>query len=183
MKETMSKWRVFWAWDYDKEEAWLNEMSHQGWQLQSAEMIHYTFIKGEPDEYNYRLEFLDKNKTKQERQAYLDFMKEIGIDGISRYGYWIYFRKKNDGEPFEIYSDGPSKIQHIKRILWLMVVVCICLSTSLVSSLNMWHSTTLTAKSAPPMILVTVIAVTLLGHVIYGFIKMSRMKKELEQKE
>lgn len=26
--------KIFWAWNYEKEEKWLNDMSRQGWQLQ-----------------------------------------------------------------------------------------------------------------------------------------------------
>ncbi len=108
----------FWAaWDYELEELWLNHMAEQGWHLQKLTMgTFFTFEKGEPGAYQYRLEMLDKNKGEQ----YLSFMEEAGIEKIGGYLWWAYFRKKNDGTPFELFSDVKSRINHLQRIKKLM---------------------------------------------------------------
>ena len=33
---------------------------------------------------------------------------------------WVYFRKKTDSAPFELFSDNASKIRHLSRILFLI---------------------------------------------------------------
>lgn len=44
----MRKRRWFWVWQDAKEEAWLEEMSEKGWQLQSVTPLQYTLRKSEP---------------------------------------------------------------------------------------------------------------------------------------
>ena len=33
MRETKKVWKLFLVWDFEKEEAWLNEMAMNGWVL------------------------------------------------------------------------------------------------------------------------------------------------------
>ncbi|KOS68834.1 hypothetical protein AEA09_09970 [Lysinibacillus contaminans] len=44
--------------DDQKEEAWINEMSAQGWHLKKFFTIFFTFDKGEPGKYIYRNEYV-----------------------------------------------------------------------------------------------------------------------------
>ena len=37
------KYKWFWAWDFNKEEEWLNEMSEKGLQLTDVKAIRYKF--------------------------------------------------------------------------------------------------------------------------------------------
>ena len=119
----------FWAaWDYELEEMWLNHMAQQGWHLLRVTMgTYYTFEKGEPGAYQYRLEMLDESKGEQ----YLSFMEEAGIEKIGGYLWWVYFRKKNDGTPFELFSDVKSRIAHLQRIKKLMDTLKILLTVFL----------------------------------------------------
>ncbi len=41
MKHIIHKW--FWAWDFDKEEKWLNEMSAKGLNLTGVSFCRYVF--------------------------------------------------------------------------------------------------------------------------------------------
>lgn len=61
MKRTIYK--LFWAWNFEKEEEWINKMSAEGWQLDSVQVFRYVFTKGDPDEYVYRLELLENNDS------------------------------------------------------------------------------------------------------------------------
>ena len=36
MSETKKLHKVFWVWEYEKEERWLNEMAQEGWALKKA---------------------------------------------------------------------------------------------------------------------------------------------------
>lgn len=72
MRRTISKW--FWAWDFEKEKNWLNEMAAKGLVLVEIGFCQYTFEECTPGEYNVRLEFLDNVPTNAESQQYLKFI-------------------------------------------------------------------------------------------------------------
>ena len=47
--------KVYLAWDFKKEELWLNEMAAEGWALEHAAFCSYTFVHCEPGEYIIRI--------------------------------------------------------------------------------------------------------------------------------
>ena len=53
MRKTVHKW--FWAWEFDKEEKWLNEMAAKGLTLASMHFTKYMFEETDPGEYQIRL--------------------------------------------------------------------------------------------------------------------------------
>ena len=57
MRTTQYRW--FWAWDFEKEEKWLNQMAAQGWALVSVGYCRYEFEACEPGSCAVRLELLD----------------------------------------------------------------------------------------------------------------------------
>ena len=121
MKHTIHK--MFWAWEHEKEEKWLNEMSAKGLQLISPGPFTYIFEEGPCGEYHYRLELLNHVPSHPESIAYIRFLEETGIEQIGSYLRWVYFRKKvADGE-FDLYSDLSSKIKHYKLISNLLLAV------------------------------------------------------------
>jgi hypothetical protein len=118
---TIKKFHWFWAWDDEKEEAWLREMSLQGWHLKSYHFpSNYTFKQGEPVDYVYRLDyFTDRKDTSNYRQLFQD----AGWDHLGEMGGWQYFRKEVlEGEAPEIYSDNESKKKKYQRILLFLVI-------------------------------------------------------------
>ena len=44
----------------ESEENWINEMSAKGWHFKQFRLGMYAFEKGEPGEYIYRVDYLDK---------------------------------------------------------------------------------------------------------------------------
>ena len=56
MSERKTIHRVFWEWDFEKEERWLNEMAMNGWALEKAYFATYIFAPCEPGEYIFRME-------------------------------------------------------------------------------------------------------------------------------
>ena len=48
--------KVYLAWDFKKEELWLNEMAAEGWALEHAAFCSYTFVRCEAGEYIIRME-------------------------------------------------------------------------------------------------------------------------------
>ncbi|MDR1542692.1 MAG: DUF2812 domain-containing protein [Clostridiales bacterium] len=83
-------WKAFW--DFEKEEAWLNDMAAKGIAMTDYSICRYTFEECEPGEYEYRIELLEKSPKSHESVAYLRFLKESGIEAIAFYNSWAYFR-------------------------------------------------------------------------------------------
>jgi hypothetical protein len=116
-----SKW--FWPWQDDKEEAWLEEMSHQGLHLKQAQiMAQYDFVPGQPTDYTYRLDF-QSSFQKQKKDEYLRLFSDTGWEHLGEMNGWQYFRKiSQSGEASEIFTDPETKIQKYKRFLtWFLV--------------------------------------------------------------
>lgn len=114
-RRIIHKW--IWVWEFDKEEAWLNEMANTGWVLDRVGFCKYTFVKSEPEEYTVRLEMHDHD------QGYIDFVEETGAEYVGRMARWIYFRKRTENGRFEIFSDIDSRIQHLDCIGKMLTIV------------------------------------------------------------
>ena len=110
MKErrTIRKW--FWVWEFEKEEAWLQEMAMNGWVLDGVGWCTYYFVKCEPGEYSVRLEMHAADDD------YIRFMEDTGAEFVGRVIQWVYFRKKTEEGPFDLFSDIDSRIAHLDRI-------------------------------------------------------------------
>lgn len=122
MKKTIRKW--FWAWDFYKEEKWLNDMSAKGLNLVSVNSNKYTFDEGTPGDYTVRMELLEKNSSAPESKKYIKFVEETGAEYLGTGMYYAYFRKKKTDGEFEIFSDIDSHIKHLNRALFLYGVPC-----------------------------------------------------------
>lgn len=107
--------------NYKKEEDWLNKMAQKGLHLVDYFWLVYLFEEGKPGEYIYRLELLENVPSHPKSAAYLRFMAESGVECVSTWMRWVYFRKKASEGNFEIYSDREGKIKHAKRVIGLML--------------------------------------------------------------
>lgn len=118
MRQTIRKW--FWAWEFDKEEQWLNDMAAQGKALVSARYATYEFEDSEPGEYAIRLEMLENMPASEEGQQYISFVEETGAEYVGKVMKWVYFRKKTADGPFELHGDNATRLKHLKRIIALL---------------------------------------------------------------
>ena len=109
--------------DKDKETAWLNEMSGKGWAMTGFFAGLYSFEPCEPGKYVYQVDFSDKFMSVSEN--YRELMKEMDIEILQNWGYWVILRKEASGEPFELYTDVDSQIEHYSKILKVFKVVTI----------------------------------------------------------
>ena len=67
--------KVYLAWDFKKEELWLNEMAAEGWALEHAAFCSYTFVRCEPGEYIIRMEM-------NADRDYRSFVEETGAEYV-----------------------------------------------------------------------------------------------------
>lgn len=126
---TMRKW--IWVWDFDKEEHGLNTMAQQGWVLDRVGFCRYEFVRCEPGAYIVRLEMREHD------EGYLSFMTDTGAEYVGRMAKWIYFRRKAEYGPFDIFSDLDSRLAHLKKISWMLRIVGIAnLVIGIANSLN-----------------------------------------------
>ena len=128
--------KLFWVWNYDKEEKWLNEMASQGLLLTSVGHGKYEFEACEPGEYIVRMEYLKKIPIKSKNHEYISFVEETGAERINSSGArWAYFKKRSSEGNFEIFSDYSSRIKHIERIqsglssFTIYALICTVIST------------------------------------------------------
>jgi hypothetical protein len=120
--QTINKFRWFWAWQDEAEEAWLAEMSSKGYHLQTSHGLgFYTFTCGEPANYTYRLDYLAASK--QEAEVYYQLFADAGWEFIGAMAGWQYFRIPTPpGEEPEIYSDPQSKVRKYERLVGTLVI-------------------------------------------------------------
>lgn len=114
MRHTVYK--LLWAWDYDKEEKWLNEMAAKGMALISVGLCKYIFEDSEPGAYTVKIELLDHMQGHTESKSYLRFLEETGVEHVGSIFRWIYLRKKASDGALDLYSDMGSKIRYMKRL-------------------------------------------------------------------
>jgi len=119
--QTLKKFRWFWAWQDEEEEAWLQEMSNNGWHLSTIELPGwYTFTHGLPVDTVYRLDYI----TGKEKNAdYFLLFKDAGWDYIGELNGWQYFRQAvRNGQTPEIFSDPDSKARKYRRVIGFMLI-------------------------------------------------------------
>lgn len=117
---TLRKYKLFLAWQDEKEEAWLESMSRQGWHLRGVGLpFVYTFEKGAPLPYTYRLDFMTADK--KSLPDYLQLFQDAGWEYLGELSSWRYWRKLAEaGETPEIFSDTDSKVKKYQRLLFWM---------------------------------------------------------------
>ena len=123
MRQVIRKW--FWAWEFDKEEQWLNDMAAKGKALVSARYITYEFEDSAPGEYAIRLEMLENSPTSHEGRQYIEFVESTGAEFVGRVMKWVYFRKKAADGEFELHGDNATRIRHLKGIVHLLLPLAI----------------------------------------------------------
>ncbi len=134
--------KVFFS-DLDKQEKWLNEKAQQGFKLIKTSKLFYYFEKCEPSEYIYKIEFII-DKSMSEQKNYRAFLEDLGIHSFTKnfgFGNYSYGRiqfsmsagrirtspgtinseilileKKNDGKPFEIFTERKDKLSHYRKV-------------------------------------------------------------------
>ena len=117
----LKKFRWFWAWDDEKEEAWLRAMAKEGWHFRQVEFPgRYVFAQGAFRDDVYRLDFFIDSKKKAE---YLQLFQDAGWEYAGEYGSCQYFRKAAaPGEDPQIYTDNASKAAKYGRLMVFLVV-------------------------------------------------------------
>ncbi len=175
MRKIIKKW--FWAWDFDKEEAWLNEMAAKGLCLMGVGWCRYEFEECEPGEYGIRLEFLDNLVTHPESEKYIEFIESTGAEHVGSWMRWVYFRKKKTDGDFELFSDNASKIKHLTRVINFILVLGI--ANLLVGVGNTVNA----AINAPELMFFPIINFILGILAMWGCYRLHKKRKKLKEEQ
>lgn len=135
-KNKKTVWKTFWLWQYEEEEAWLNRMAAEGWALEEVHIGRYVFVPCQPGEYIIRMERLSGSPEKEENQEYIWFVRGTGADYLGKMDRWVYFRKKAEDGPFELFSDLDSRLAHVTGVFWVQVISFGFLSLNALTNLN-----------------------------------------------
>ncbi|MCD7036545.1 DUF2812 domain-containing protein [Metabacillus sp. GX 13764] len=121
MKQMKRVFKLIPAWKDDQEEEWLAEMSRSGWHFKKYSFPFFTFEKGAPKEYVYRLDF--QNSINFNREEYLSIFEDAGWESAGEWAGWQYFRTESSHASPEIFTDPVSKSQKYSRLLTMLLLV------------------------------------------------------------
>ena len=169
--------KVFMAWEYEKEEKWLNEMSAKGLALVDYTFCRYSFEECEPGEYSFKIQYLENKPSHPESEQYIRFMEETGAEQIANFSTWVYFRKKTSDGPFEIFSDYESKIKHLTLIKNLFFTVGIANFVVAVGNFINF------GFNAPMLAWIPLINVFCFGACVFGSYKIGKKIAELKKEQ
>lgn len=170
--------KLFWLWEYEKEEKWLNEMAAKGLSLISVKLLTYEFENTLPGEYRICVQVLEHRLHHPETENYIHFLEETGIQHVGTVVSQAYFRKKTAEGGFELFSDNSSRIRQMKNIIRLPAILIFP------NLYNLCYSIYLYVLYRHP---VNMFCIVLCGFVIsllvYGIIKLTLKKKKLESEQ
>lgn len=117
--------KLFWIWDFEKEEEWLNEMAAMGLSLISIKLFAYEFESTLPGEYHVCSQVLEHSMRHPETENYIHFLEETGVQHVVTCIRSAYFRKKAADGQFNLFSDYSSRIKHMNHIITLLsILIC-----------------------------------------------------------
>ncbi len=130
-----TSYKVYSAWNYQKEIEDLNQASKQGWQLVNGGCFHSRFVKNPDIRYRYQLDY----QKVDDMGRYIETFREQGWEYVnSTFNGWHYFRKlyapSLPEESYEIFTDRESLQEMNNRwarfalilgvIIGVLVVIC-----------------------------------------------------------
>ncbi len=109
-------------WKPEKEEAWLERMSLEGWHLKKVSSLgFYTFEQGQPEHRVYKLDYRYFTNPR-DREDYLALFADSGWQPVMAQGvnYTYYFYNLQQNAKRDIFSDGVSRAERNLRYATLM---------------------------------------------------------------
>lgn len=115
-KEIKKLWRFYSIADYEKEEAFLNEMARAGWNLTAVGFCRYIFRSGNAGEYIYKLDMVERTESDEVKESYFNFLTDCGIRVVGEFKDWIYLQKRASDGPFDMKNDTYAKLRQVNKV-------------------------------------------------------------------
>lgn len=162
--------KIFFVWGEEKEILYLEEMAQNGWLLVDVSVITYSFIKTEPGNYKYQLDFSSKPSHIYDEKKV--FLKECKWHYITGQMGWHYYRGLTedvyDSDLFTDYESVKGKYDALLKQFYVLALINIAILLNLFNPL--FHSTGMRSFIASSSITLTaILAFTM--HKLYGKIK------------
>lgn len=181
--------KLFFPSQYEREEAFLEEMSTKGWRLVSLEKnikTDYEFEKYEGKQLTYRIEHVEENIE----QEYCKSMKDDGwnevISVVGAYGKWCYFYTENTQKE-SLLTIKQRKLESLNRIissygdLYMLMITLQVITIS--SSINcMQYGPLQKYLSIAILILSLVVSSFIIFDVTKLILSRNELKKEMIEK-
>lgn len=173
--------KLFFIWDYEKEEAWLNEMAAKGLALISVRFLAYEFENTLPGEYHVCVQITEHSSRHPETAHYIHFLEETGVQHVGTIVRNSYFRKKTADGPLDLFSDNASLIKHMNYILAILyALMCPNLFNFFMSICNYMMNR---RSLGTFFFLNALICLFPIGLLCVGIVKLSVRKKKLKQEQ
>ena len=181
--------KLFWIWQLEKEQAWINEMASHGYSLEHAGRLTFEFEETEPDKYIYKEIFLKGWGDSIENLKYFKFLEEMGIKVVCYINYpgtcWVYTRalKQDYPDGIELYSDIDSKIYYNKVMAgYLIFIIAFTLFAALLNISVVVNSWTMYGRvmglNIISSIIVSALCIASIIATIKAFMQIGNLKKE-----
>lgn len=104
-----SKIVINWFIDFDKEQAWINDMCKRGWAFWHTNGVVYRFKRCEPEEFIYQIDF-DEEQAKA-CGDYVTFRSSCGDRFVHQCKQKIYWRRPATSGPFEMENNIAAQLR------------------------------------------------------------------------
>jgi hypothetical protein len=172
-RETVTIFKLFWADQDVEQEQWLRQMSLKGLHLEKLNLLQlWTFVKGEPTDMVYRVDF----NNESEKADYRQLLEDAGWERAASLTGWQYWRTRAvNGRLPEIFTDAKSKEAKFKRLMTL-IVICMLPSVFLFVSPSTRHA--LPTMSVPFLVVIVVALMLNAAGLVRLVARLFRMRRE-----
>jgi hypothetical protein len=170
---TVTVFKFFWPDQDVEQEQWLRQMSLKGLHLEKLNLLQlWTFVKGEPADMVYRVDF----NSASERADYRQLLEDAGWERAACLTGWQYWRTRAvNGRLPEIFTDAKSKEAKFKRLMTL-IGLCSLPSVFLFASPSMRHA--LSAMSMPFLVVIVGAFLLNVAGLVRLIARVFRMRRE-----
>ena len=160
MKEHQ-RFRLFFAWDFAREERWINRMARdRGWMLKRVGFCRYVFEEDTPGTWYYRLELQRRSVQDAAEKQYL---RAIHASEVCRNGDWSYYRRAAADGPFASYACCDSKLRYLRPLYRRYLVLGAAVYAALAMDLSAFLSRPMTRLHA---VVLGVVLLVSLGYTV-----------------
>ena len=99
-------------------------MAAQGWLLEKCTYGTYTYRRGEPNAYEYRVQYIYESRDGQ-RSDYVKTLADMDVEKVGDMGSFLVVRKKSGGAPFTLYSDLDAQIGDARRLMRMKIILAV----------------------------------------------------------
>ena len=170
---TIKVTKLFWAWEEEKEIAYLEKMARKGWLLIDINLLTYHFLQSQAGNYTYQMDYSSKSfMVNEEKKA---FLKECHWHhAASRMG-WHYYRGKNEeisgNDLLTDYESFSEKYKALRKTFLVLAIV------NLTSSINIIIQTVSMDSSLNVFFIPNLAVTLLLSYGIFNIFKKLRKYK------